>query len=430
MTRRRISLYFSPINIKEAMWLIVNFFIYLTGWRKRNTYHRDNFELNWPVKKIAGAVATPSARSGLYILLKALNISRNDEVIITGYTCSAVPEPIQFLGAKPVYVDIEMTTFGMDPSLLKDAITPQTKAIIIQHTYGIPASLDEIIKIAKSKNIFIIEDCALALGSKYKGKWLGQSGDASVFSFELSKTLTAGWGGLVQINNDQVLTKNIISIRNKAGSLPQFTASRRLLQAGLSAILYRPEILKFSGYIIAILFKTGLFKKSETKSNEKKIPNEYLAAPADPQWWVLSNQLHRLNEVLECRKDITKKYTLAISGIYPDNIFHWNDNVILIRFPLLVKNRKGFCALFASNGIEVGSWFNMPVACNGGMSKYGYKSGQCKKSEFIAEHVVNLPLHSLINENDIRNILDCLNEYFVDNKEEKIFMSELSALLS
>ena len=74
MTRRRISLYFSPINIKEAMWLIVNFFIYLTGWRKRNTYHRDNFELNWPVKKIAGAVATPSARSGLYILLKALNI--------------------------------------------------------------------------------------------------------------------------------------------------------------------------------------------------------------------------------------------------------------------------------------------------------------------------------------------------------------------
>src|SRR4030043_7279 len=114
------------------------------------------------------AFAFWKGRVALYAILKALCIGDGDEVIVPGYTCVMNVNPIKYLGAEPVYVDIEPATFNIDTNLLREKITSNTKAIIAQHTYGYPCDMDEIIDIAGRNNVPVIEDCCLALGSRYK----------------------------------------------------------------------------------------------------------------------------------------------------------------------------------------------------------------------------------------------------------------------
>ena len=99
------------------------------------------------------------ARVALYAILKALGVGQDNEVILPGYTCVMDVNPIKYLGARPVYIDIEPKTFNMDFSQLEDKITPNTKVIIAQHTYGYPCDMDVILEIANRRGIIVIEDC-------------------------------------------------------------------------------------------------------------------------------------------------------------------------------------------------------------------------------------------------------------------------------
>jgi perosamine synthetase len=118
---------------------------------------------------VSHAFAFWKARVALYAILKSLGVSCGDEVILPGYTCVVDVNPIKYLGAKPVYVDIEPNTFNMNPALLESNITPKTKIIVAQHTYGYPCDMDAIMAIAAKRGIVVIEDCCLSFGSTYKG---------------------------------------------------------------------------------------------------------------------------------------------------------------------------------------------------------------------------------------------------------------------
>ena len=144
-----------------------------------------------------------SARSSIYAILKSLNYDNGSEVLVTGFTCEVVPNAIINAGYLPVYVDINPVNYCMDPAIVEKLITDKTRAIIIQHTFGIPAQINELIKIAQKYNLFVIEDCAVSLGSKYNGKLTGTFGDAAIFSFELSKTITSCWGGMLLLNTNK-----------------------------------------------------------------------------------------------------------------------------------------------------------------------------------------------------------------------------------
>ena len=120
----------------------------------------------------------------MYAILKALDVGDGDEVILPGYTCVMDVNPIKYLGAKPVYVDIDPITYNLDVSLLEETITPQTKVIVAQHTYGYPCEMDAIMAIAARHDLPVVEDCCLALGSKYKGKTCGTFGAAAYWSFQ------------------------------------------------------------------------------------------------------------------------------------------------------------------------------------------------------------------------------------------------------
>ncbi len=141
----------------------------------------SNFEINFANKfSAARAFSFWKARVAMFAILKSLGIGAGDEVILPGYTCVMDVNPIKYVGAKPVYVDIEPITYNMDVTLLEQKITSCTKLIIAQHTYGYPCDMDAIIAIANKHNIPVIEDCCLAFGSTYNGssfEILGVMGD-------------------------------------------------------------------------------------------------------------------------------------------------------------------------------------------------------------------------------------------------------------
>jgi perosamine synthetase len=120
-------------------------------------------------------------RVGLYAILKAIDIKEGDEVVLHAFTCVVAVNPIIYLGAKPVYVDIDPLTLNIDHKKIEEKITKKSKVILAQNTFGLSANLDAIFEIANKYNLFVIEDCAHGFGGTYKGKKNGTISDASFF---------------------------------------------------------------------------------------------------------------------------------------------------------------------------------------------------------------------------------------------------------
>jgi dTDP-4-amino-4,6-dideoxygalactose transaminase len=359
-----------------------------------------------------------------------MDVGDGDEVIITGFTCSAVPLPILHTGAVPVYADIGPRTYNMDPNSVKDLIGPKTKVLIIQHTFGIAADLENLVGLARGAGLYIIEDSCLALGSKLKGMYLGGFGDASIVSFELSKTLSAGWGGMVQVNS-QDFGQRIRATRSAAGALSRWEASRRLIQAGLSYFLYSPSAGPMRRYGMAGLFKIGAFRFS-TPPEETcgYIGPSFLKAPHDTHWQVIYRQLQRLDEIVEHSGMVADRYRAVLrSHEWPeDAITPDHDGQQLIRFPLLVDDRDEMIAFFEREGIDVGRWFDAPVApLSEDPTLFQYPGGQCPVAEKVSGHVVNLPLHTRLSEEDIAHICDILDRYLREFAKEPADLAVVSA---
>lgn len=151
------------------------------------------------------SISVNSATAGLHLALEALGIGPGDEVITTTYTFTATGEVIRYLGAHPVFVDIDPTTFNIDPRKIEEKITAKTKAIIPVHFAGLACEMDEIIAIARKHNLKVVEDAAHALPTRYKGKLIGTlDSDITVFSFYATKTITTGEGGMIVTRNPEL----------------------------------------------------------------------------------------------------------------------------------------------------------------------------------------------------------------------------------
>jgi perosamine synthetase len=173
-----------------------------------------NFEKKWANNFNSNyAVSFNSATSCLYSSIGALNIGYGDEVIVSPYTMTASAIAPLIYGAIPVFADVEKYTGCIDPASIKKLISRNTKAILVVHQFGFPAKMDEILYLAKKYGLKIIEDCAQAIGTKYKGKLVGTFGDIGVFSLNVNKNIQSGEGG-VCITNSKDLNFRLQLIRN------------------------------------------------------------------------------------------------------------------------------------------------------------------------------------------------------------------------
>jgi perosamine synthetase len=154
-----------------------------------------------------GAVSVSNGTVALHLALKALGIGFGDEVIVPSFTYIASVNTIAQTGAIPVFVDSDKTTWQMSPDSIREKITPRTKAVMVVHLYGHPCDMDSICRIREDHKLFLIEDCAEAIGSYYKGRHVGTFGDCGAFSFFGNKTITTGEGGMVIAKNKELLEK-------------------------------------------------------------------------------------------------------------------------------------------------------------------------------------------------------------------------------
>lgn len=155
-------------------------------------------------------VACSNGTAALHLALLSLGVSKHDEIIVPSFSMIAIPNAVYYTGAKIVVADVDKYTWNIDCEDVLKKITKKTKAIICMHTYGVPCSMDDLIKICKLHNIVLIEDCAQAHGAMYNGKRVGSFGDISCFSYYANKTITCGEGGMVLTNNKKIYNKLIL----------------------------------------------------------------------------------------------------------------------------------------------------------------------------------------------------------------------------
>lgn len=153
------------------------------------------------------ALATSSCTGAIHLALMTMGVKAGDEVIVPELTWIASVEPVLYIGAKPVFVDVLKDTWCIDPQKIREAITSKTKAIIVVHLYGNVCEMNEIMKIAAEHNLMVLEDAAEALGSEINGRKAGSIAHAGVFSFHGTKTLTTGEGGMLVTNDESILEK-------------------------------------------------------------------------------------------------------------------------------------------------------------------------------------------------------------------------------
>jgi len=185
-----------------------------TGWISSEGLFVKQFEQKF--SKYNGrkyGIAVSSGTAALDIALKSLNLKKNDEVIIPAFSILSTALCVIKLNLKPVLIDSDLENWNMNPEEVVKKISKRTKAIIITHIYGFPVNMEKIIKIAKIKNIKVIEDSAEMIGQKYKKKRCGSFGDLSTFSFYANKHITTGEGGMI-LTNDKHLKDKCISLRN------------------------------------------------------------------------------------------------------------------------------------------------------------------------------------------------------------------------
>jgi len=190
-----------------------------TGWISSQGEYVKKFEKNFSKRfgKRFG-VTTSSCTTALHLSLAALGIRSGDEVICPDLTFIAPANMIALTGAKPVLVDVEEDTWNMDPELVRDVVNEKTKAIIVVHSFGHSARIDELQEISEQHGVPIIEDNAESPGATYKGKILGGLGKLSCFSFYANKILTTGEGGMV-LTDDEKLYHRLLELRDHGMSL-------------------------------------------------------------------------------------------------------------------------------------------------------------------------------------------------------------------
>ncbi|MCP4971777.1 MAG: DegT/DnrJ/EryC1/StrS family aminotransferase [Arcobacter sp.] len=215
---------------------------------------------------IKSASSVCNGTIALHLALLALGLKNNDEVIVPSFTYIASVNAISYVGATPVFVDILPHNWQLDPDDVIKKITPRTRAIMPVHLYGHPADMYRITEIAKENNLYLIEDCAEAFGSKINNKHVGTFGDISTFSFFGNKTITTGEGGMVVTDNEELFSR-IQKLKNQGNSINQeywqdiighnFRMTNMAAAIGL-AQLERADIILKKKRDIANLYKNEL----------------------------------------------------------------------------------------------------------------------------------------------------------------------------
>ncbi|MDP3741291.1 MAG: DegT/DnrJ/EryC1/StrS family aminotransferase [bacterium] len=327
-------------------------------------------------------LAVNSCTAGLHSSLLACGIGSGDEVITVPLTFCSTVNAIIHSGAKPVLVDVDKETMNIDVHAIEQAITERTKAIMPVHLAGRPCDMDEILKIAKKYNLFVIEDAAHALGAEYKGRKIGSIGDLTCFSFYVTKNITTGEGGMVTTNNKELAEK--IKIYALHGLSKD--AWQRYSDQG-----YKHYQVVYPGYkynLTDIQSSIGIHQMKRIDQNEKR----------RAQIWDFYN------------KNFANLPITLPAPISPDIKHARHLYTILIDDNQAGISRDHFMRQLHQRGVGTGVHF-IPVHLHKYYAEHlGFKEGAFPNAEYIGQRTVSLPLSSKLTDNEIARIAKSVEE--------------------
>lgn len=312
------------------------------------------------------AVAVSSGTAALHLSLLALNLKPGDEIITTPFTFIASANCALYIGAKPVFVDIDENTFNIDPSLIEKKITKKTKAILPVHLYGLAANMKEIMRIARKHNLYVIEDACQAHGATINTKKVGTFGDLGCFSFYPTKNMTSGEGGMITTNN-KLLAEKLKMLRSH----------------GMKKRYYH-DILGFNFRMTDIAAAIGIEQLKKIEDfNQKRIFNSLF-----------------LNKELD---DVDGIITPSIPYNYT-HVFHQYTIKITNKYPL---KREQLIDKLNKEGIGSMIYYPVPVHKQKIYKSLGYKD-QLDITEKVSKQVLSLPIHPSLKKNDLKKIISVI----------------------
>jgi perosamine synthetase len=398
------------IDVKLSMQSLFNPF----RWRKGTAIAQLEAEF---AKKFGGvgAVSFESGRVSLWAILKALGIGDGDEVIVQAFTCVVVPDAVIWTGATPIYVDVR-DNFNADPEEIERAITPRTKAIVVQHTFGIAAEVDKVMAIARKQRVVVIEDCAHTVGGVYKKGLLGSWAPISFFSFGQEKAISSVRGGIVVTKDAQFAEK----LRDTQSSL-KFLSRRSIVRYLLHPILW--SIVNPTYYLVlgkGLLFLayrlrlTGFLVTPEELRAGK--PPQFPAKLANAQAAAALSQLNRVERFNKKRTELAVYYHRhlgKILGIKTPEDF----SSPLLRFPMRLGNSSGLREYARTRHTILGNWYNEPIYPKGtDLAKVCYKKEMYPNAERLSQEVINLPLNPTITTKEAARVVKIVTEYLKKNE--------------
>lgn len=327
------------------------------------------------------AVAFANGTAALHAACFAAGLGEGDEVITSPITFAASANCVLYVGAKPVFADIDPKTYNIDPIAIEKCITPKTKAIIPVDYTGQPAELESILAIAEKYGLVVIEDAAHALGATYQGKKVGSISHMTMFSFHPVKPVTTGEGGVIT-TNDETYYQRLLQFRNHG-----ITRERELLQEDHGPWYYEMQFLGYNYRMTDIQAALGI------------------------------SQMDKLDRFIGRRREIAEQYNQAfanLSGVQiPYQMPHvesgWHLYVLRLKPEFLTADRRViFEALLAENiGVNV---HYIPVYYHPYYQQLGYKKGLCPEAERLYEEIITLPLFPAMSDQDVQDVIDAVKK--------------------
>jgi len=344
--------------------------------------------------------------------LMGLNLSKGDEIIISSYNFPIVPMVIKMLGYKPVFVDVDIETGMIDPTLVEKSITKKTKAILVTHLAGQSCAMDEILAIKKKHNLKLIEDAVQSLGAEYKGRKVGTFGDVSYFSFHVGKAMTAFVGAAVFTNNE-VIYERIKKFAGEYGNFNCFRLSGKVFYTIIVHFLSKPSVFKYSVYpFIRVLY----FFNSEWLDNVmseqvktiKQLPRYCMQKFSNFQAALGCSQLNKFSDSCNKRTNHAKILTNKIdSNLVGLPMIKEGNTHVFTYYLIRVKNRKKFRRKLLAKGID--SKRDSNLACSH-LNIFKDEYVHCPVSERISQESILIPNYPLLSEEDIIYIADMTNK--------------------
>ncbi len=355
------------------------------------------------------SVSFASARMGFYSLMKILNIGKGDEIILLGSTCSVMVNAILRLEAVPIYADMDPNTLGSDVNSIKSKITNSTKLILAQHSFGIPCDILPIQKIAQEKNIFLLEDCALSLGSKYMQKAIGTFGNAALFSTDHSKPINTMIGGIVYTDDPKIACQ-LKEMQRVSGNLSTQKQESLFYRLKFESFFCNPRYFSFFNFFDKIyVIKRKLLKEIDpflSDDSESTSKNNSYPYPAKlPVFLALVGimEISRWNKSITDRKLLLNNLITILEktkyrNLLPSAYFDKKYDIVPLRLVWSDTNAIKFKKLIQKNIDVSWFWFRKPIiGSKDSLDKFNYVHGMCPISEKTGENIINIPC----NINDI-----------------------------